>query len=468
VVGNAGTGKTFALAACEAWEAAGLPVLGAAVARRAARELQSGAGIASTSVAAQLAGRPLPAGAVLVVDEAGMVGTRQLAGLVDLVDRAGGKLVLVGDHRQLPELEAGGMFRGLVRRGLAIELRENRRQAQPWERGALDDLRDGSADAAIALYREHGRLVVAGSEEAARERLVADWWAQHDPDERLMIARRRVDEADLNARARVLMRRAGALGGDEVLIAGARFAVGDRVVVRANDAAGEVSNGDRGRVVAIDPLRGRLQLEVDGRHAALEPPFVMARTARGDPVLAHGYAVTGHVAQGATVRRSFVLADDGARREWVYTAMSRGREDNRLYLAAGDAGGREEYAPAGERSSAALGRLGASLQRSEAQSAATDLGREPPSAVQRRHVEAEARVEKLEQGWRRLLPGARAKLERARWAEINAREAVKLERRDLTSDQPERKPVRREDAARVAERRRDRELRGDRDSGIER
>jgi ATP-dependent exoDNAse (exonuclease V) alpha subunit len=101
-------------------------VLGAAVARRAARELELGAGIDSTSVHALLTsrdrGQRLPDGCVLVLDEAGMLGTRQLARVLDHMAAAGGKLVLVGDHRQLPELEAGGTFRALARRPAAIRL----------------------------------------------------------------------------------------------------------------------------------------------------------------------------------------------------------------------------------------------------------------------------------------------------------------------------------------------------------
>jgi ATP-dependent exoDNAse (exonuclease V) alpha subunit len=102
VAGRAGTGKTFTLgAAREAWQEAGLPVLGVAIARRAANELWEGAGIRSTSVAALLGdlrnGTWLPERSVLVVDEAGMVPTRELAELLDHVQRASGKLVLVGD-----------------------------------------------------------------------------------------------------------------------------------------------------------------------------------------------------------------------------------------------------------------------------------------------------------------------------------------------------------------------------------
>ena len=144
VVGEAGTGKTFALgAAREAWEASGRRVIGVAIARRAARELELDAGISSTSVAAlleQLRRRPvstIPLRAVLVVDEAGMVSTRQLAALMDHAAARRAKLVLVGDHRQLPELEAGGAFRALTTRLPAIELHENRRQVEGWERNAL-------------------------------------------------------------------------------------------------------------------------------------------------------------------------------------------------------------------------------------------------------------------------------------------------------------------------------------------
>src|SRR5579875_4051284 len=148
VVGRAGTGKTYALdAARDAWGAAGVPVVGAALAARAAAALQAGTGIPSTTVDQLLsdAGRPgpngaLPAGGVLVVDEAGMVGTRKLAALLDAARRAKAKVVLVGDPRQLPEVEAGGAFAALAARD-PIELSINRRQASAWERAALDELR---------------------------------------------------------------------------------------------------------------------------------------------------------------------------------------------------------------------------------------------------------------------------------------------------------------------------------------
>jgi ATP-dependent exoDNAse (exonuclease V) alpha subunit len=182
VVGQAGTGKTFALAAArEAWEAGGYRVVGVALSWRAARELQESAEIPSASVEALLARlreKPmttLPARrSVVVVDEAGMVSTRQLAELVDHAARLHAKLVLVGDHRQLAEIEAGGAFRALARRLPVIELAENRRQAAAWERDALALLRDGDSRRALRAYEDHGRVVTGERADEVRRRLVAD------------------------------------------------------------------------------------------------------------------------------------------------------------------------------------------------------------------------------------------------------------------------------------------------------
>lgn len=380
VAGPAGTGKTFALAAAhEAWTEAGHHVFGVAVARRAAKELETGAGIPSTSIAALRdrlqRGRQLPRGAVLVVDEAGMVATRDLVALLDGVERADGKLVLVGDHRQLPELEAGGAFRGLVRRGLAVELRENMRQVDAWERRAVDHLRSGRAGEALALYARHGRLHLSDTEAEVRDRVVGDWWQAGG--DAVMLARQRVTVAELNSAARQRMRDAGRLGDEELSLPAGRFAVGDRVLIRRNDPERGVSNGDRATVVALDQRRLRLTVESRGRVVELGASFLLRRTREGEPSLTHGYAMTCHVAQGMTVDRSFVLADGGLCREWGYTALTRGREANHLYVSDDRASERDDYAPAerAEFRRSALEGLEVALARSEAEPLALDVGR---------------------------------------------------------------------------------------------
>jgi conjugative relaxase-like TrwC/TraI family protein len=368
-VGPAGTGKTFALDATrEAWELSGTPVVGAAVAWRAARALEEGAGIPGTSVAALLARLEtsrLPRGTVLVVDEAGMIGTRQMFRLHEAVWRAQGKLVLVGDDRQLPEIEAGGAFRALRTRLPAIELRENRRQVAPWERDALAMLRDGDGHAALQRYTAHGR-VRTGDGDAVREQLVQDWWRGGGPDGSVMLAYRRDDVADLNRRARQLLAAAGALAGPELEFGERRFAVGDRVLLRRNDRRLEVANGDRGTVTAVDTKRHSLTVRLRGRDVVLPRAYVEQGGS-----LHHGYAMTGHAAQGLTVDRTYVLATQEAGREWLYMALSRGRHDNRLYGAAPALHERAEFAPA-EKPRDAATVLELAVERSRAQRMAID------------------------------------------------------------------------------------------------
>ncbi len=371
VLGAAGTGKTFALAAArEAWEASGRPVVGAAIAWRAARELEDGAGIPSTSIAALLAHldrRWLPRDAVLVVDEAGMVPTRQISALADAVRRVRGKLVLVGDDRQLPEIEAGGAFRGLRARLPLIELRENRRQVEAWERDALALLRDGRGDEALVRYREHGRVRL-GEGDAVREQLVADWWSTGETPSAVMVAYRRDDVADLNRRARERMVAAGAVAGPELVVGERPFAAGDRVLLRRNDRRLGVANGDRAVVVAADVDRRRLVVRVRDRDVVLARDYLDAGPRAS---VQHGYAMTGHSAQGLTVDRAFVLATEETSREWLYMALSRGRLDNRLYGSAAGVRERDEIAPA-EPPRAARDVVELAVQRSSAQRMAID------------------------------------------------------------------------------------------------
>lgn len=380
VTGKAGTGKTFALdAAREAWEADGYRVIGAAVARRAAHELQDGAGIESTSVAALLhdlregGEYGLPSRAVVVIDEASMAGTRQLAELLDHAEAASAKVVLVGDPQQLPEIDAGGAFRALITRTDPIILSENRRQREAWERETLDQLREGNAQEAVARYERHGRVVLGEGAEDVRERLVADWWKAGADGAATMIAVRRDDVADLNERARALMRGSGSLGPDELWLGDRPFAVGDHVVTLKNARHLGVVNGTRGTVVGIDGDEVALVMRTpDGRDLRLPSAYLESTTAQGRRTLDHGYAITGHKAQGMTTGKAYVLGTDDLYREWGYVAMSRGIVENHLYVVAPRSRERDEYAPANKERDP-VETLIASLEYSRAQTGALDV-----------------------------------------------------------------------------------------------
>jgi ATP-dependent exoDNAse (exonuclease V) alpha subunit len=148
---------------------------------------------------------------VLVVDEAGMVGSRKLTRLLDHAEQAQAKVVLVGDDRQLAPIDAGGGFRALRLRLGASELVENRRQHQAWEREVLDLIRGGLVEEAVAAYQAHDRVVAADSKLAATLVLLQDWWAayqdaDHDPaQEVVVLAARRAEVDRLNTACQELL-----------------------------------------------------------------------------------------------------------------------------------------------------------------------------------------------------------------------------------------------------------------------
>jgi hypothetical protein len=198
-----------------------------------------------------------------------------------------------------------------------------------WDRDALGQLRLGHVEEWAGRYSDHGRLVAEPTAAKTRQHLVDDWWkANTDGCDAVMIAHRRVDVAELNDRARSLMRADGRLGRDEVLDAEGRpFAAGDRVLVKRNERRLGLINGTRADVCTVDAEQRALTLTLkDGTSRQIDA----ATLDRGG--LLHGYAVTAHAAQGATVDRSFVLGSDDLYLEWGYTAMTRHREEARFYV----------------------------------------------------------------------------------------------------------------------------------------
>ena len=269
VVGLAGAGKTTAThAVAQVFAQAGIDVLGAAPSGVAAEKLQDETGIPATTLHRLLdearTGGGLPSGCVLVVDEAGMAETRILAPVLELVEQASAKAILIGDPHQLPAVGAGGLFAGIVERHGAVELTENRRQRDELERDALARVRAGVGRDYLAYAEKRERLVVSESPVTTRARLLADWWehARDDLAGNVMLALRRRDVAELNQLARALMDADGRLGTDRLTVADREFAAGDRVVCLRNSDRLGVKNGTRGTVERDRPR----QAHADDRH----------------------------------------------------------------------------------------------------------------------------------------------------------------------------------------------------------
>jgi hypothetical protein len=383
-IGPAGSGKTAVMAVIGQLAAlTGAPIVGGALAGRTAAGLEEATGIPSVTVA-RLIGENrdkggLRTGAIVVVDEASMVGTRQLANIAGLVEQASGKLILIGDDRQLPEIYAGGLFRALANRLPAVELTDNIRQQHEWERAALTQLRDGETGQAIETYCQQGRVNVGLSRDDTMARAAADWYrhvaVSGDVTSGLLIAHSNDTVTELNQHARSLLAAANGLDGPALETGEMVFQVGDRVLCRKNQSRLGVLNGDLATVTGVDQGTKSLAIRLDRDPEPRELPGWYLE--RGD--VDYGYAMTGHKAQGVTTDRTFVVLDGNTDREWAYVAMSRGRQDNTLYLANPEPPDEQCTHLTHQDSHDSLEGLIAALNRTSTQTAAIDQARPTPS-----------------------------------------------------------------------------------------
>jgi Ti-type conjugative transfer relaxase TraA len=335
VIGRAGAGKTTMMkAAREAWEAAGYRVVGGALAGKAAEGLEKEAGIASRTLSSwELrwnGGRnQLDAKTIFVLDEAGMVSSRQMAHLVETVTKAGAKLVLVGDPEQLQPIEAGAAFRAIADHIGYAEFETIYRQREQWMRDASLDLARGNIRKALDAYTAQGRMIGLRLKDEAVDTLIADWSRDYDPAKTtLILAHLRRDVRMLNDMARAELVERGIV--DEGFAfrtedGHRNFAIGDQIVFLKNEGSLGVKNGMLGRVVEAAQNRIVAEIGENGhrRQVTVEQRFYNN--------LDHGYATTIHKSQGATVDRVKVLASLSLDRHLTYVAMTRHREDLRIY-----------------------------------------------------------------------------------------------------------------------------------------
>lgn len=337
VVGFAGTGKSYLLgAAKEAWESEGYAVHGVTLSGIAAENLEGSSGIDSRTFASRSyywdKGEQLLTNKdVLVVDEAGMLSSRQVARLMDEVHKGGAKVVLVGDPQQLQAIEAGAAFRAIAEQVHYVELTDIRRQVEDWQREATRELATGKTSDALHRYDVHDHVHSFHSAQMAKKELVELWndVRLNELDKtQIMLAYTRADVLELNTLAREMRTKLGELGESvsfQTERGERRFAVDDRIYFLKNDRSLGVMNGSLGTIEDIH--EGQLTIRLDACHGAMDGN-TRAVTVEMDhyPHLDYGYAATVHKAQGVTIDRSYVLASPYFDSHVTYVAMSRHRE----------------------------------------------------------------------------------------------------------------------------------------------
>ena len=332
--GTAGTGKSFLLDTCrDAWERDGYSVTGCALAAKAARGLTRSASIESRTIHSTL--HRLDSGkvtlnnkSIVVVDEAGMAGSRLMSRLQNHVAKAGAKLVIVGDTKQLQPVDAGGAMRAQrdalehANRKFAA-LTEIRRQVREGDRQMVLDAKAGRGQAVVDYLQAENRIVVHEKRDDVLKAMARDTVDQLAAGRQgLAMAETNAETYAINQAARELAREAGMVTGDDAKFSAERgerqFATCDRIYFLQNNEKLGVDNGTLGTVEKAED--GRLTIKLD------ECEVRVTVDQREYQHVDHGFAATVHKSQGDTVDSASYAPGRMADSELSYVALSRHRD----------------------------------------------------------------------------------------------------------------------------------------------
>lgn len=345
VQGAAGAGKSTSMQAVRlAHEAAGFTVRGAAVAKKAAKQLADETGIPSTTLAKLLneleSGKARLDNTAVVIDEAGQLSSLDLLTLTEAVHTAGGKLILVGEQQQLDAISHGGALRYLSQRQGCARIETIRRQREDWAREAVQHFRSGEADKALALHQAHGQLHIAESSERTRSALIRQWQqytSQYPNKQSLILAQRWRDVKPLCDLVRQVYQARGLVGKENIQTECAvgsqhlyfAFSTGEQVRFTRNDYRRGFTNGQQGVIQKVEQLKGDIRFTVkldNGETVTFKQSDYSDE--QGRLYLVQSYASTVYSSQGMTVDGDiFVHYTTSMDRSATYVAGSRHKDN---------------------------------------------------------------------------------------------------------------------------------------------
>lgn len=347
IQGRAGTGKSYTVEGiAETYTRAGRQVVGLGPTNVVAKDMEKcgqfrrAATVHSECYSIEKGKVNWNKSTVVIVDEAGMLDTKQLGRVLTHARDAGAKVILVGDDRQLQSVEAGGLFRELVAEYGAEELNEVVRQEVDWQRQASEDFGAGRVRDALQALDQNGAISWAATKDEARDRLVEQWarnTAERPSARRFVLAYTNQDVHDLNSRLREIRAERGEIGSDRMLKSEGvtrAFATGDRIQMIKTDKSSELFNGEVGTIQEIDK-RGVITAKLDsGRKVRIDPEKFDGYR--------HGYAGTVYKSQGKTLDETLVLHSKHFRAESIYVALSRQTKTCTLHVGRDVAADRED------------------------------------------------------------------------------------------------------------------------------
>ncbi|WP_327258271.1 MobF family relaxase [Streptomyces sp. NBC_01244] len=352
VIGRAGSGKTTIMALLrEVGDAYGIPVIGMANGQVQADVLGEEARIRTENIRRWLFMSELispgerewtlPAGAIVIVDEAGQAASTDMAALLHQVTTAGGRLLPVGDPLQLGAPGPGGLLAQIEAEAGALYLTEIRRfrdhdgTLRTWEIEASKALAEGDSETSFEAYHTRGRIH-AGSADAMAAKAYEAWLSDtEDGLVSILIAPDNASAAALSARAREDRVTAGVVDNSRTVLLrdGNSAGCGDRIVTRAIDrriqvrgGRGYVRNGDMWTVTKIRRDGGLVVKSTHSKATALLPAGYVEASVE------LGYAITKDRAQGLTTDTAHALFDQGMNRNAAYPSATRGKFANHMYL----------------------------------------------------------------------------------------------------------------------------------------